>query len=278
MKLPTITPKQQEILRLLYRYRFLERKQIQAFLGHKDKRQTARWLKELREQQFIDWFYDPNNPDEQSKPAIYFLGLNGIRFLRNESHPEAELRKRYKDSGRQPDFIVRCLLLADCGLHLEVINGGSARVVYEYRLETDYTDPDNDYSFLGGNEYIHPQLVFTKEEGTNGSPALTTYLVELFGMTTPRYMVKKKVKGYVEYLASDEWGEAQQENSRLPDELPTILIACPTLAEMIYAKRYAKRQLDDMWDDKVPEDVKIRVSTIANIKTKGLTGVIWEDV
>jgi hypothetical protein len=276
MKLPTITPKQQEILKLLYRYRFLERKQIQAFLKHKDKRQTARWLKELREQEFIDWFYDTSNPVELSKPAIHFLSLNGIRFMRDESYPEAELRKRYKDGERQSDFIARCLLLANCGLHLESRNRGDAKVSYEYALEADYANPDNDYSFLNANEYIHPQLVFTKEEDADGS-STRTYLVELFDITTPRYMVKKRVKGYVEYLASDEWEKAQQENSELSDELPIVLIACPTLSEMIYAKRYARRQLDDMWDDKVPEEVKIWVSTIGKVRAKGVTSVIWED-
>lgn len=274
MKLPTITPKQQKILRLLYRYRFLERKQIQAFLKHKDKRQTARWLKELREQQFVDWLYNPN---ELSKPAIYFLSLNGIRFMRNESYPEAELRKRYKDSERQSNFIARCLLLADCGLHLEMMSRGDAKLVYKYALEADYTDPDKNYSFLSANEHIHPQLVFTKEEDTDGSSMRTTYLVELFDVTTPRYMVKKRIKGYVEYLASDEWEKAQQGKSELSDELPIILIACQTLSEMIYAKRYARRQLDDMWDDNVPEDVKIWVSTIDKVRAKGVTAVIWED-
>ena len=81
MKLPPITPKQQALIRLIYRHRFLERKQLQVFLGHKDKRRISAWLKELRERQFIDWIYDPENPNEKSTSAIYFLGINGIRLL-----------------------------------------------------------------------------------------------------------------------------------------------------------------------------------------------------
>ena len=36
MKLPKITTKQEEILALLYRYRFLNRIQIQTLMHHKD--------------------------------------------------------------------------------------------------------------------------------------------------------------------------------------------------------------------------------------------------
>jgi hypothetical protein len=47
--LPPLTPKQQEILKLLYKYKFLNRTQIQTLLSHKDKRRIITWLKDLRE-------------------------------------------------------------------------------------------------------------------------------------------------------------------------------------------------------------------------------------
>lgn len=97
MNLPKITNKQQLLTRLIHCYRFIERKQLQVLMGHTDKRRVSSWLKDLREKQFIDWFYDPDNPNEKPKPAIYFLGINGIRFLRESGdYPEDELRKRYK--------------------------------------------------------------------------------------------------------------------------------------------------------------------------------------
>lgn len=275
MNLPKITPKQQEILILLYRYRFITRKQIQILLGHADKRRSSAWLKELREQQFIDWFYDPSDPNERSTPAVYFLGLNGIRFLRQTGeYDEGELRKRYKDAGRQQDFITRCLLLADCTIQLEQRNKGD-NAHYAYALEADYTSYDSDYAILADSEFIHPDLAFTKEAETDENYIKQTYLVQLFDLTTPRYMVKKKLKSYIEYFDSSEPEEWQQQTGE--EELPIILIACQTLAELIYAKRYARKQLEDYELDE-QEDVHLRFATVEQVKRQGVTGLIWEDV
>lgn len=275
MNLPKLTSKQQEIIKLLYRYRFTTRKQIQSLLGHTDKRRVSSWLKELREQQFVNWFYDPNDPYERSTPAIYFLDTNGIRFLRQTGeYTETDLRKRYKDATRQQDFIDRCLLLADCTIHLEARNKNDG-VSYTYALEADYADPDSDYCLLEESEFISPDLAFTKEAETDEWYVNQTYFVQLFDPTTPRYMVKKKLKEYVEYFDSDEPEEWQQQSGQ--DELPIVLIVCPTLAELIYTKRYAKKQLEE-YELNEREDVDIRFATIQQVKRQGVTGLIWEDV
>lgn len=80
-KLPKITKKEQEIIRLLYRFRFLNRVQIQALLGHKDYKTINMWLRDLREKQYVDRIYSTHYA-ERTKPAIYYLSVNGIRHLR----------------------------------------------------------------------------------------------------------------------------------------------------------------------------------------------------
>lgn len=276
MNLPKITSKQQEILTLLYRFRFITRKQIQILLGHADKRRIGAWLKELREQQFIDWFYDSNDPNERSTPAVYFLAVNGIRFLRKlGEYPEDSLRKRYKDATRQQDFITRCLLLVDCIIHLEGRNKSDDEVSYTYALEADYTDPDNDYNFLAASEFIHPDLVFTKEAETDEGHITQTYFVQFLDLTMPRYMVKKKLKACVEYFDSEEPEDWQRQTGE--EELPIILIACPTLAELIYAKRYTTKQLEEH-ELQDREDVRIRFATTLQVKRQEATGLIWEEV
>lgn len=277
--LPTITKKQTEILILLYRHRFLDRKQIQQFLGHSDKVRTSTWLKDLKSKGYIDWIYDPKDFVAKTKPAIYFLNTNGIRWLREHTnHPEAELRKRYKDSTRQPDFIGRCLLIADCAVHLEArSNDPTDAVRYDYAVSADYFDTDNDYDFLLETEAIRPDLMYTKEIlGEDGKPTFTTRLVELIDPTTPDYILRKKLKAYVSYLASDEW-EQTKSPAIQSDELPAILIACPTLADLIKAKRYTRKQLAETWDDEAaPEEVKIRFSVLHTVRTRGVTAKIWE--
>lgn len=279
MQLPTITKKQQAIIQLLYRYRFLKQKQLQQFLRHQDKRRSSRWLKDLKDKQYIDWFYEPDNPATRTTPAMYFLDINGIRWLReNSNHPETELRKRYKDSTRQPDFMSRCLLIADCALQLEArSNDPTDAVRYNYALSTDYFDLDNDYAFLLETEAIRPDLIYEKEmPGKDDKPIFTTSLVELIDPTTPDYMLRKKLKAYVSYLASDEWEQTKSSAIR-SDELPAILIACPTLADLIKAKRYTRKQLAETWDgEEVPEEVKIRFSVLDTVRTRGVTAKIWE--
>src|SRR6266704_597210 len=121
-ELQKLTKKQQEILRLLYSFRFLNRIQIQSLLKHKDPKTINMWLRDLRGKGYAEWIYSTHFA-EKTKPAIYYLSLNGVRYLRtlttNEdgevrpSYPPEELRKRYKEPSRSQSFIDRCILVAD---------------------------------------------------------------------------------------------------------------------------------------------------------------------
>jgi hypothetical protein len=270
--LPHITNKQQEILKLLYRHRFLNRIQIQAFLHHKDKGLSSKWLKDLKEKQYIEWIYSTDFI-EKTKPAIYYLSLNGVRFLRQlDEHPAGELRKRYTESSRKKAFIERCLLLGDCCINMEKRNTDGSGVTYAYATEADYVDPENEYYFLSDSESVHPRLCYMKEQGTEDGLVTTSYLVEFFDAATPRYMVKKKLKGYVNFLDSGDWEQDMGEG-----ELPIVHIACSSIAELAYAKRYTRKLLEDAGQED-NEDVCIRFATVAKIAEFGFTGRIWEQL
>src|ERR1035437_6375942 len=104
MKLPNITKKQQDIIKLIYSYRYLDRIQIQLAMNHKDKRRIIAWLKDMREKHYVEWIYSTNFV-EKTKPAIYYLDINGIRYLKSlDLYPIEELRKRYKDASRSRTF------------------------------------------------------------------------------------------------------------------------------------------------------------------------------
>ena len=163
--LSPITPKQQEILNLLYKHRFLNRTQIQTLLKHKDKRRIITWLKDLREKEYIEWHYDPTNFIAKSQPAIYYLSLNGIRYLRElDIYPSEELRKRYKEPARTKVFIDRCLLIADCCIALQVKSSGNDELRYTWALPADFIDPDNECNFL--NDQATPLLFETAGDET----------------------------------------------------------------------------------------------------------------
>jgi hypothetical protein len=61
------------------------------------------------------------------------------------------------------------------------------------------------------------------------------------------------------------------------DEPPVILVACPTIADLIYAKRRAKKEVEDN-DLSEEEAARIRFATIEKVKQLGVTARIWEEV
>lgn len=281
-KLPSITNKQQEILTLLYKHRFLNRIQVQALLHHKDKVRTSVWLKDLRQKGYVQWIYDASDFTEKSKPAIYYLGLNGIRFLRRfGDYSEDELRKRYREATRRSDFISRCLLLADCCINMDAVtaDAGDNRT-YTYTTESDYLDPDSEWNFLIESEYIHPQLYYHKEQDTDNELVVTHNLLEMIDPSLPRHSLRKKIKGYIQFLDSEEWVEGTKEMDDV-DELPVIMIACPTKAGLIYAKRCTRAELEATYgdgNDDIPEDIQFRFTTVEQIRKHRLTGRIWEEL
>ena len=257
--LPLITPKQQAILELLYKYRFLNRIQIQALLRHKDKRRIISWLKDLREKEYVDWHYDATDFIAKSQPGIYYLSLNGIRYLRNlNEYPNEELRKRYKEQTRTQAFIDHCLLIVDCCITLQ--NKSDDELKYVCLLPADYVDPDNEYHFL---DEIRPHLFFLKQQDSE----TTNYLLENLEQTLPRYQLRKRLKDYVDYLANEDWEDTL-------DEAPIILFVCPNTAELLYVKRRVRKLLEDGGI----ENASIRVTTVEKPKAESVVSRIWEEV
>ncbi len=154
---------------------------------------------------------------------------------------------------------------------MEARSASSGRA-YAYLLEADYANTSNKHYFLAESEFIHPKMCYTKAAESEHGILKTTYLIEIFDANTPRYMVKKKIKGYINFLDSNEWEEGAGDR-----ELPIVHIACPSTAELIYAKRYTRKLLEDI-DQEDNEDICIRFATAGQIRKLGVTGKIWEDV
>jgi hypothetical protein len=263
MKLPPITKQQQAILHHIYRHRFLTRMQLQILMNHKDKRRISAWLKDLREKEYIHWIYNSTDFIEKSQPAMYYLGLNGIRYLRTLNiYPAAELRKRYKEPSRQQAFIARCLLLADCCTTL--LQKGNGTVQYTYVLEADYIKPDSAYHFLTD---LKPQLCFMKREGTTQ----VVYLLEVFDATKPRYMLKKRLQDYKDFLDSLTWQQHMGNSTA-----PVVLLALPTVTDLTYAKRRVYKLLEDAGEE--DSSLPIRFATTEQLRAQGVTGRIWEEL
>lgn len=273
MKLPKITPRQQTILILLYKYRFLNRIQIQTLMRHKDYRRINAWLADLRENHYVEWIYSTDFL-EKSKPGIYYLGLNGIRWLKeHQDHPIEEFRKRYRESTRSQGFVDQCVLVAECCIAMNISNADNAapgRVHYLYATLADYLDPESDYHFLSESDLIRPQLVFEKTVDTKDDVTGTTRFIEIIEATMPRHRVRKRLKNYIEYLEDGYWQDETSED----EPNPVIMFVCPTLTDLIYSKRATKRLLEEKWG----EDIVMWFTTAEKLKVHGMTGKIWEEV
>jgi hypothetical protein len=266
-KQPKITKQQQAILVLLYKHRFLNRIQIQSFLGHTHKRRIIIWLKDLREKKYVEWIYNPNNFIEKSKPAIYHLNTNGIRYLRQEGlYSEAALRQRRGDAKRSQTFIDHCLSVADCCLALEKQTNIDRQ--FTYITKTEYERDGSGYEFL---DALKPDLLYTKQMHSEDDESQTNYMLEIFDSTLPRYRINKRLKDYVKFLSEGSWEAAM--NNIVP---PTTLFVCPTKNDMIRIKRRLRLLLSDIGDED-REAIHSKVTTADELKEIGVLGVIWEE-
>ncbi len=297
MTLPKLTKKQQEILRLLYKFRFLNRIQIQAFLGHKDPKTINMWLRDLRSKGYVEWIYSTHFA-EKTKPAIYYLNLNGVRYLRTLTitnkdgddgetvvspyYPPEELRKRYKEPTRSQTFIDRCVLIADCALALEREDAANEargkKLRYYYQTEADYLLERSYYHFVLDIDdgLIQPQLIFCQDKLGEQEETIISYILEVFDPTLPRYRMKKRLGDYVKFL-DEEGSEWQDETST--EQLPIVLFVCPRMSDLIYAKRRTRGLIAKTWEwegDDV-ERPRVRFTTVEKLKQSGVLGKeIWE--
>ena len=288
MKLSSITNKQQEILKLLYRYRFLNRIQIQQLMNHKDKKRIIAWLRDLRDKNYVEWIYSTDFV-EKTKPAIYYLGLNGIRYLKTlvrddgsgDVYPLEELRKRYKEKDRSRSFIDRSLLVADGCLTLGRVNRtnkdgceAGTSIHYTCITEADYLDPDHDYHFLAEHESLRPNLCIVKTERKSNRKVTTNYLLEIFDSTLPNYRLRYRLKSYIKYVLEGDWEAETRGNNP-----PVILLTYPRLADLINAKRRTRKLLLDEYHDAedIPKNIHIRFTTTEQLQQQGVAALIWEE-
>src|SRR5258708_39847145 len=101
-----LASKDHDILELVYKFRFINRKQIQKIFGYKDPKSVNVLLKELVKHNYLGRIYS-NKLLENTKPAIYFLANEGIGWVRInyfEDHPE-RVKRFYRDKHASQRFI-----------------------------------------------------------------------------------------------------------------------------------------------------------------------------
>ena len=111
MNIPPVTNKQNQIIPLLYKFRFLTVSHFQKLLNHKDPRRIKEWLKDLLDKKYIA---RTKLEDDITQPYIYCLSQRAKYLLKeNDNYDESILNRLYKEKNLTEIFITHLLSLVD---------------------------------------------------------------------------------------------------------------------------------------------------------------------
>lgn len=250
-----ITPKQLQILLLLYRFRFLDRIQIQQFLNHKNHRRIIAWLNDLTDKNIIGKQY--SRKFKENKPATYHLATKSRKILLEQPNTSEKLLKRvYRDKTRSKRLINHCLLVANIYFYLEKQIQTNKNTLHFFTK----TDLSNHYYL----PYNRPDayIAIKSENQTK------RYFLEIIDEGTPRFMLRSKIAQYVEYLDEGTW----QDKTGHPD--PALLLVCPN--ETI--KSFLYKHIAQVLEEEVEDEINFYLTTKETIEDSQLKSNIWEKV
>jgi hypothetical protein len=235
----TVTPKQLEILILLYRFRFLNRLQLQTLLHHKDTKRINTWLKDLTNKTIIGRHYSTKLL-ENTKPAIYYLMTKSKTLLMGQSNIDNKLllKRIYREKIRSQKLIDHCILLAD--FYLDQLKLVKENEELHFFTKTDLST----YYYL---PYNRPDAYIAQKIRKNTK----RYFLEIIDEGTPRFMIRKKIEQYIEYYDAKTWQE------RTGHPFPTILFLCPN--EII--KEFLHKHLAQVMEEEAGADIDFYLAT-----------------
>lgn len=237
-----ISRKQLEIVELLYRFRFLNRYQIQQFLNHKKISRVNIWLKNLYDRKIISRIYSKEAGGNITS-AIYYLKTKSKNYLEDQLKKDDKFLKRvYGEKNRSLKFVNHCLMSAD--FYLALKKSHLPEEIFFYTkidlLPHDYL-PDK-----------HPDAYVAIKE----KKELKRYFFEIIDEGMPRFAIRSKIKQYLEYFDSNIWAETTKH------PFPKILVLCPN--EMI--KKYLQSHISKVMEEENRKEPQIYLSTEASNK------------
>lgn len=253
--IPKITTKQKQILLYLYKFRFLTTNQLQILLGHKNPNRTLSWTKDLIDKGCIKRHYDRNSFESNTKPATFFLAPKARLVLKSEKNLDfSELEYIYKESSRTKKFIEHNLFLADVYLYLNSQKEDKEEIKFFTKVD------------LRNYEYFPDPMpdAFISVVGK----ATRHYFLDLFDDSTPPFVLRKRVRTYLNYAEKPDWDE----NTNFTP-FPKNLFICPSESMKTHVKKYAKALLEKTYEDKIA----LFLTTKTRIEV-GETDNIWQKV
>jgi hypothetical protein len=250
-----ITHKQLEILKLIYRFRFLNRTQIQTLLNHKDAKRINTWLKDLTVKNVLGRNYS-TKLKENTKPAIYYLATKSRKILlEQENTNEKILRRAYRDKNASEKLTNHCLFLVDIYLLLckqSLENHQELHFFTKTDLAEHYYLP-----------YNRPDAYIALKDRNR----IKRYFLEIIDEGTPRFMLRKKILQYIEYFDEGTW------HDRTLYDNPPLLIICHNQNIYDFLFKYITQVLEEE-----TSDLQFFLSLKSEIQTVGITPTTWHSV
>lgn len=251
-----ITKKQATIITLIYTFRFINSKQIQQFLGHKDHRRINSWLKDLVEKQYLERDFTPVY-GTLTKPAVYFLTAKGRKHLKSSYryHFPKYLKRISRDKEASKSFRIKCQIIGDWYLMLFPQEKGKRIPILENLVKELTTDieeekkkiPINTLEFFTPSYYPNFVLLekiksdaYVRKKTTKG---ITHGLLFVLDAYIPKVMLLYFLKKIFSVLDEEYWET---------DDIVSLhlYILCPNNMVIIYLRRLLKSFLERYYGGK----------------------------
>ncbi len=247
-KKPT-THQQKQIIFYLYQFRYLIVNQLLKLLNHKDPRRIQEWLNDLVKRKFIAQIKN----EEISKGFVYCLDTKARSILKDDEDIDPSVLSRlYKEKQKDVPFIKKNLFIADLQLYFLSQKEEGQELNFFTAQE------------LRGFEHF-PELLPSAYIEVVDKKETTRYFLDYFDEYTPSFVLRKRVKFYLQYLNRD-W-QANTDNAPIPSVLFIVSSEKMKKHIQIYTREVFKKNLSD--------DIELFLATKNEVK-KG--EVNWDGV
>ncbi len=248
-----LTQKEQEVIKLNYRFRFFNSNQIQALLNHKSDSRLNGWLVKLTKEGYLIRDYK-RIWGEGNKPAVYGLDKKGAKYLLNilkiKSRYLSNIAEEENVSSVTVNHSIKALDFYLAIRDYAISKGHSI----DYYTERDLDNED--YKVI-----LKPDGYF-KYITKKGS---ADCFIEIDLETETRATFRQKIAKYLDYYYSDKWKKHFK-------EFPVIGVVCITQTRLENLLLDTEEKLKEYNNP----PVEIKFTTFERIKDEGLGSDIWK--
>jgi len=256
------THKQMDIIELVYKFRFINRKQIQTIFNYKDPKSVNPLLKDLVEHKYLNRIYS-HKLLENTKPAIYYLANEGIGWVRANYYDDEPKRVKrfYQDKHASDRFINHCIALCDLFLQWQ----GSRKT---YPVDGYYFSTSTELWYDEDLQTIRPDAHIEIRE----NQIISTFFLDLIEPYVPMYAIRYRIDQYIDFRSNSRWWDVYT-GSDLTSFV--IRLIFPNQTKQRRMSKYIKEQLYRSFDT---ENLTFLLTTHKKALEEGVEADIWETI